>query len=134
MARLSNNDIANAIYIGAKNKQGNDLNLFMQDVVKFLVQKKLFSKRKDILKTLEKIIDKDNSLLQVNLYTKNKIDENFKKELSSILQKKYQVKNIIFNEKINENLIDGFRLEIDDEIIDTSISNKLKKLQTYLTK
>lgn len=134
MAKFSNNEIANAIYLGAKGKEGEKLSLFMQDVIKFLVQKKLFSKSEEIIRELEKVHDKENGVLKVNLSTKNKINDSFKKELIDILSKKYKVEKILLKENIDESIIDGFKLEIGDEILDTSLKNKLQKLQAHLTR
>ncbi len=134
MAKFSNNEIANAIYKGAKGKEGENLSLFMQNVIKFLVQKKLLFKSEHIISELEKVHDKESGILKVNLFTKNKIDESFKNELINILSKKYKVEKIILRENIDPKIVDGFRLEIGDEILDTSIKNKLQKLQAYLTR
>ena len=60
--------------------------------------------------------------------------EGIKKELIFFLRGRYGVKEVILKESLNEKLIGGIRLEINDEIIDLTVKNKIKKLQEYLTR
>ena len=60
MATISNNDIAQAIYLNFKDKIGDELALSLKDVVNFLHRKRLLNKSKDILLRLNKIINKEN--------------------------------------------------------------------------
>jgi F-type H+-transporting ATPase subunit delta len=73
-------------------------------------------------------------LLEVRLITAYPLIEKDKKSIANELKKIYQKNSVIFEERIDMRLIGGFRLEIGEEIIDLSISNKLQKLQKYLTK
>ena len=43
-------------------------------------------------------------------------------------------RRFIFNEVLDEKLLGGFKIEVNDEIIDLTIKNKLEKLQEYLTR
>ena len=53
--------------------------------------------------------------------------EKTKKELTSFLRERYKAKEIVFTETINEKLLGGIRVEINDEIIDLTVKNKIKK-------
>jgi ATP synthase F1 delta subunit len=134
MATISNNDIANALYLGAKNKTGKDLEIFITNTVSFLFRKKLLSKSSHILEKLEKKINKEQGIIKVKISSVSKLDENIKRDLSTFLLKKYNAKNILFTEEIDVKFIGGIKIEIDDEVIDLTIFNKLKKLKTHLLK
>lgn len=134
MAILSYNNIANAIYIGLKEKNGDSLNSFIDNVVKFLYKKKLFSKSNIILEKLEDLLNTEKGLLLVNVYSSKKLEENTKKESALILKNKYKKNSVIFTEIIDEKVIGGIKLEMNNEIIDLTIFNKLKKLQAHLTR
>ena len=56
MSNTSNIDIARAIYLSAKDKDGAD-KAFLGDVVKFLVRKRFLHRAGDILLSLKKIIN-----------------------------------------------------------------------------
>jgi len=134
MATTSHNDIAHAIYSASKDKQGADATLFVDNVLKFLIRKRLISKSSDILKKLEKISNKDNGIVVATVSSVKKLDEITKKELISELIKKYKAKKILLEEKEIPMLLGGFKVEVDDEVIDLTIFNKLKKLQEHLTR
>ncbi len=134
MASISNNDIANAIYLASKNKDEKETPLFISNVIKFLARKRLLSKSKDILQKLENISNTENGILKIKISSVKKIEDSLKKDLKDILLEKYKVKQILFTEIIDEKLIGGFKIETNDEVIDLTIFNKLKKLQEYLTR
>jgi len=134
MATLSNNDIANAIYAVSKEKKGEELSDMFKKVVDFLNRKRLLSRAPDILGKLDKIINLKEGKILVKILSAKKLSEKTKKELSFLLEKRYKAKEILFEEKLDEKLLGGMKLEINDEIIDLTIRNKLKKLQEHLTK
>lgn len=134
MATTSHNDIALAIYTASKDKQGTELSLFVDNVLKFLIRKRLISKSSDILKKLEKISNKEEGIIVATISSVKKIDEHTKKELTTELLKKYNAKKIVLKEKEVPTLLGGIKIEVDDEVIDLTIFNKLKKLQVHLTR
>ena len=130
MATISNNEIAQSIYSFLKDKKGAGP---YQEVVDFLNRRRLISKSTDILARLEKIINKEEGLVQANLLSTLKINEADKKDIAKFLKQKYGAKAVVFKESLDPKLLGGFRLEVNDEIIDLSIKNKIGKLQEYLT-
>jgi len=132
MSTLSNNDIARAIYLVSKDKTHAELHNVIDKVVKFLVRKRLLSKTGDILERLNKIINNENKKIVVKLLSAKKLKEEIKKELIFFLRERYKAKGVILTEIIDEKLLGGIKVEINDEIIDLTIKNKIKKLQEYL--
>lgn len=134
MANLSYNDIARAIYMGSKNKDNQEMSLFVDNTVKFLTRKKLLSKSKNILDKLEALMNKDKGLIKARVSTAEKMTDIFKKDLNLFLLKKYNAKEVEMTEVVDSQHIGGVKIEVDDEVIDMTIANKLKKLQTHLTR
>lgn len=132
MATLSNNDIAQAIYMASKDKKREELPIFYKEITQFLFRKRLLPKAKNILEKLEKIINKEEEKIIVQITSKEKITENRKREIIELLKKKYKVKEVVLEEKLDEKLLGGLRLEMSDEVIDLSIRNKIDKLQENL--
>jgi F-type H+-transporting ATPase subunit delta len=132
MTAISNNNIAEAIYLASKDVK--DENQFFHKVVQFLVKKRLLSKSKDILLVLNKIINEKEGRLSVKVFSQKKLTENIKKEITQNLSKRYGGKTIILEESLDEKLLGGYKIEVNDEVIDLTIKNKLEKLQEYLTR
>jgi len=134
MIITSNNDIARAIYLVSKDKTNEELDIINNRIVKFLVRKRLFSKSKNILEQLNKIIDRENERFVVKIFSAQKLTERLKKELILFFKERYQVEEIVLMETLDEKLLGGMKVEVNDEIIDLTAKNKIKRLQEYLTR
>ncbi|MCE9548973.1 F0F1 ATP synthase subunit delta [Candidatus Nomurabacteria bacterium] len=134
MKKLTNNEIARAIYLSTKGKSGTHLTDTLHNVVKFLHRRRLLLKSKEILEILKKIINKEERVMVAKVSSVKKLDAEIKKDLTHSLKKKYDAKEIILEEKLNENLLGGVRIEINDEVIDLTLKNKIGQLQKYLTR
>jgi F-type H+-transporting ATPase subunit delta len=132
MATTLNNDIARAIFLVSKGKGGGDEHLVNKRIVQFLAKKRLLSKAPDILLRLGKIINEEEGRVIAKVSSKNKISEVAKKDLAQALSKRYSGKEVSLIESIDERLLGGFKIEVNDEIIDMTLKNKIKKLQEYL--
>ena len=132
MATISNKDIAHAIYLVSKDKTSAELHDINNKIIKFLARKRLLSKSKDILERLGKIINRENERIVAKVLSVKKLKEETKKKLIFFLKKHYKAKEVILIETLNEKLLGGIRVEVDDEIIDLTVKNKIKKLQEYL--
>jgi F-type H+-transporting ATPase subunit delta len=131
MAILSNKNIASAIYESFIEK-GKDLPF--DKVVQFLVRKKLFSKRKAILRELEKIENEKKGIINAKVYTSTPLKEDFKNTIKSALKNKYKSKEALLKEIIDKSILGGIKIEVGDEVIDMTVLGRLTKLQEHLTK
>ncbi|MEI6280483.1 MAG: F0F1 ATP synthase subunit delta [bacterium] len=134
MATLTNNDIARAIYLSSKDKNHVEQSIFFKRVIQFLDRKRLLSKTKDILFSLDKIINEEEGRVVARVTSKGELSEKIKKELEHILAKRYGAKEISIVSNFDEKLLGGFKIEVNDEVIDLTLKNKIEKLQEYLTK
>ncbi|OGI68483.1 ATP synthase F1 subunit delta [Candidatus Nomurabacteria bacterium RIFCSPHIGHO2_01_FULL_42_15] len=132
MTVISNNDIARAIYSGAKEKHGHELSLYQKNVVNFLFRKRLLSKAPEILSQLRKIINKEEGRIIAKVSSVEKLSHKIKEDLTHSLKKRYSAKEVILEEKLDEKLIGGIKLEVNNEVIDLSVKNKIGKLQEHL--
>ena len=83
---------------------------------------------------MHKIINDHDEVVEVKVWSKEKIDETTNKEIAEILMKHYSAKEVNLIEILDEKLLGGFKIEVEDEVIDLSIRNKIGQLQKYLTK
>lgn len=134
MATLSNNDIARAIYLVSKDKTHPELREINSKIIKFLARRRLLSKSPDILERLNKIINQEAGRIVVKVQSARKLKEEIKKELTIFLKKRYKAKEVVLKEELDEKLLGGIKIEINDEIIDLTAKNKIKKLQEHLTR
>lgn len=132
MSTISNNDIAHAIYLASKDKSKEEQSLIFKNVIKFLVKKKKFAKAPDILLRLGKIINNYENRIVGKIFSKENITETQNKEINQILARRYSVKEVSMVPHLDEKLLGGLKIEVNDEVLDLTIKNKLEKLQEYL--
>lgn len=132
MKTLTNNDIARSIYLSTKDKKGAELKDSLENVTKFLARRRLISKSKGILESLEKIINKEEGVVVARVSSVEKLSHKTKEELTHLLKKRYEAKSVTIEEILDERLLGGVRVEVWDEVLDVSIKNKIVQLQEYL--
>lgn len=134
MATLSNNDIARSIYLLVKDKGTAEQSILYEKVVKFLFRKRLLSKSGEILSHLTKIINKEEGTIVAKVSSVEALDHKTKIHLEQFLKKRYTAKEVTLVEVLEKKLLGGLRLEVNDEVLDLSVKNKVKKLQEHLTR
>ena len=83
---------------------------------------------------LEKIINKEEGRVLAKVSIPEKLDKQKKAEILRSLKERYSAKDVVISEILNEKLLGGFKIEVNDEIIDLTVKNKMEKLQEYLTR
>lgn len=133
MVTISIKNIAQAIYESSREKDEASLNILMKDVVNLINKKRLITKSDKILKALEKIIDSENKVTRVKMSSHSKLEDKDKKGIEEFIKKKYKSKEVELSIMEDKNLLGGIKIEIGDEILNMTLSNKVQKLQNYLT-
>jgi len=132
MASISTKNLAWAIYESSLNKEGGDLDTILEKSVIFMRDKNLLGKKEELLKSLEDIVNKENGIIKVQVTTCEKLEKGTEKEIEEYIKKKYQASKVIVELKEDLKLLGGIKIEIGDDIIDTTLLNKIYQLQNYL--
>lgn len=134
MASISIKNLASAIYESSFDKKGVDLDSILAKCVIFMRDKNLIGKKEEILKELEKIINKEEGIVKAKVSTNDKLKDTTEKEIIDLIKKKYKAETVEIDKYENSKLLGGIKIEIGDDIIDTTLSNKIHQLQDYLIK
>ena len=132
MATISTNNLARAIYESSLGKSGSELDMVAKNIVEIISRKHLIGKSKEIITSLEKIIDKNEEVVRAKISSRIKLEKKIIDEIEDFIKKRYKAKNTVLEFEVDEKLIGGIKIEIGDEIIDTTLKNKIKKLENYL--
>lgn len=133
MTAVSSKNIAHAIYLASKDKSHEEQSLVVKKTLQFLIKKRLLSKTKDILSHLKKIINEHEGVIEAKVYSSEKINEKTSSGLTQALIKRYSVREVRLVEILDKKLIGGLKIEVNNEIIDLTLKNRMKKLQEHLT-
>lgn len=106
----------------------NDLSERIMNFLKILIEKKHINELKAIIEALKDNIDAENGIKKVTVISAIELNNEIKNEITEILGKKLN-KEINANWQIDEGIIAGLIVKIDDNVIDTSIKTKLDKIK-----
>jgi F-type H+-transporting ATPase subunit delta len=76
---------------------------------------------------------KKMGFVSVSLTTAISIDENLRKKIIEIINTAYKA-DVEMTEFVNENILGGFKLQIEDKLLDASVSTSLNKFKRELLK
>ncbi len=133
--KLTSEQYAKLLYEASKTSNESEKKALIKGVAKLIKQNGAIAKLADI-ETRYQIIKKRNSgKLEGIVYTANKLDE---KELSSIRREIASKKNISnklisLKNEIDSEMKGGFVAKFENEILDGSLDNKIKKIKQALT-
>jgi F-type H+-transporting ATPase subunit delta len=85
----------------------------------------------EIYSEFVKQVDLINNRQRITVTTRFEIDDSTRDKIKSALSKKLK-KDIILKESINEKILGGIIIQIDDLLIDGSVANHLKKIKHNL--
>lgn len=134
MSTLSYNNIAEAVYLSLKDKGHAEAKDTTGKIIKFLARKRLLAKSKDILRSLELIINKEEGIILIQVWSVAKLGEDIKRNIHSFFQKKFNAKKVIIEEHIDNTILGGYKIKVNDEVIDNTFYKRLATLQEHLTK
>lgn len=132
MAKISSKNIAEAVYKATEGKSGDALAETMKRSVKVLSDKRLLGKSKDILQALQDIIDRKNNTVRIKVMTAKALNGEERRKLENEIKEKYKAQKVESEFFERPELLGGMRIEIGDEVLDTTYKNKLGKLQKFL--
>ncbi|MFI3300523.1 MAG: ATP synthase F1 subunit delta [Candidatus Gastranaerophilales bacterium] len=110
----------------------NEINQSIVNFFKILIEKNRFDEFDKIVSAYRMELDKINGIQRVDVTSAIELSEEKKRLVVEKLQNKLS-KNIIANWNIDESIIAGLVVEIDDNIIDTSLRNKIEKMKSNLS-
>lgn len=88
----------------------------------------------DIINKFSNIYNKENEIVEVEIISARELNEEQADEIRSFIKDKYEAKEVMLNKKIDEKIKGGVILRIGEDVIDGSVSKKLKDLSVLLKK
>ncbi len=134
MSKISPKNLAQSIFEASHGKAGAELSQVLKNSAKMLADKRLLGKSKDILKNLQEIIDKSEGTVRMKVISAKILSPEEKKKLEHEVKEKYKAKNIVSEFFEKKEVLGGMRVEVGDEVLDSTWRTGLKKLEKVLIK
>jgi len=132
MTKISPKNIAEAVYALTENKTGKDLASLLKRSAQIIKDKRMLSRSNDIIKALQNIFDKKTSTIRMKVTTAKSLESSEKSKIENEIKEKYKAQVVIGEFFEKEELLGGTKIEVGDEILDSTYRNRLQKLEKFL--
>lgn len=135
--KYASKQYAIALYEAVKDNGKKETENTIDNFLALLKEKKDLGLVGKIFTEFEKYSLKQEGILSGEIVASHRIGEEIKKNISKkIIQRldNKKIKELNFKEKINKELIGGFKIRVDDVLIDASIKGVLNKMKRELVK
>ena len=134
MSKISPKNIAEAIYKATEGKSGSELEHMIKRGAQVILDRRMLGKSGDIVNALQHIIEEKRGAVRMKVFPAQNMASGERKKLENEIKEKYKAQIVIgeFFEKAE--LLGGVRIEVGDEVLDTTYQNKLQKLEKFLIK
>jgi|SRR3989344_5562926 len=132
MAKISPKNIAEAVYGVSQGKSGHDLAFILKRSVVMLQKKRMLGKSKEVLNALQEIFDKKTNTIRIKVTSTKGIGHQEKSKLEHEIKERYKAQNVESEFFEDKELLGGMKIEVGDEVLDTTYINKLRQLENFL--
>lgn len=134
MAKISPKNIGEAVYKATEGKSGSELENVLKRIVQILHDKRMLNKSEEILAALQDIIDKEGGIVRAKVTTAKILSNGEKNKLEEEIKGRYKAKKVISEYFEKKELLGGVKVEVADEVLDTTYQNRLQQLEKFLIK
>ncbi|MCE9585222.1 F0F1 ATP synthase subunit delta [Candidatus Nomurabacteria bacterium] len=132
MAKISIKNLAETLENMTECKNVKELEMLGKNFAIFLKNKKLLSQSEEILKELQKVIDRKKGIVRMKVKTAKVLTEEKKKSLEHEMKERYGSKHIESEYFEDKNLLGGMKIQVGEDVLDMTYRNNLKQLEKHL--
>jgi len=129
MAKLSNKQLAIALYEATKDAKPKELGVIGKNFAELLMKKQKLKQADSILKIFEEYSKQQAGIKDIEIHSARELNNEMVEKI-----KKYFGKEVNAVLKIDKEMIGGIKVKYEDLILDGSIKTQLKQLKNQLSK
>jgi F-type H+-transporting ATPase subunit delta len=132
--KITGKQYAKFLYeISCGNKQEGDV--MLGKIAKIIKKNGDEKKLKEIERSFKDIQKKEEGFLEVIVYSRKKLSDDFLKEIKANIAKRKGASEgkILLSSQVDDSIKGGLIIRVENEIIDATLNNKLRKLKRALT-
>ena len=127
MKKISNKQFAEALYELTQDVSGNELTKVLENFVKFLAKEQRLKQAENIITEFENIAKKKQGIVELEITSARALEKDTVKKIKEAFASEVEAV-----EKIDEKIIGGIKVKIEDKILDASVKTQLTNLKKSL--
>lgn len=132
--KITDTQYAKSLYEAMKDKSQSETDVMLGSFVKILAKNNQLKFKATIIQKFGKIYNKENGIVLAEVISREKLNSLLVDKLNRFIKSKYQAKEVIIENKIDENIRGGIIVKVGDEVMDASVEKQLKELKKNLIK
>ena len=132
--KLKEAQYAKTLYEVTKDKDQKEIDIVVSGFFKLLVKNGQFNLAKKIIAKFESFWNEKKGIIEVEVITRAEMGKENLVRVEEYIKGKYEAKEVLINNKVDEKINGGIIIKVEDEILDGSVANQLKMLKNNLSK
>ena len=104
----------------------------LKDFVQYLARKQSLGDANAIMAEYQSLYNAKHGIVEVTVTAISRLSDTARHELVESLKKKYHAMDVRLTEKVDARVLGGMKIQVGDEVYDSSIQNSLSQLQEVL--
>lgn len=130
--KITSTQYALSLYEVTKDKSFQEVDRIVFNLARILCKRSQLKTAPSIIRKFRDIYNRENKIIEAEIISREKLDDRLSHQIIDYIGKKYGVERVSLNNKIDEKIKGGIIIKVGDEIIDASITRKLKDLKSKL--
>lgn len=123
---------ANTLYDLTEGKEKSRVNSIVEKFTALLIKNRQIKLAGKIIEKFSGIYNQKNGIVEAEIATARKLESSQVHKVKSYIKEKYKAKEVVLNNKIDENIKGGIVIKVGDEVIDASLKSHLINLNKLL--
>ena len=131
--RISAKQFAQTLYDLTDGKSKPEIEHSVADFARHMEKERKIKLAGKVIEQFGKIYNEKNGIVEAEVVTAEKISEALEKKVKNYIEKKYNAKEVVLKNIVDENIKGGMIVRVGDEVVDGSIAGRLGELKKLLT-
>lgn len=130
--KITAKQYAQSLFEATKDASEKEAKEATKKLAEVLVSNNQTSQLEKVLDYFSSLWNKEKGILEAEIISSNKLDNDTKKVLLEFIDKKTKGKEVEIKETVDKKIKGGFVIRLGDEILDSSLSTRIKELKKSL--
>jgi F-type H+-transporting ATPase subunit delta len=130
--KITASQYAKTLYELTLDKTQKDIDSAVLGLAEILIKKNQMRLLPIVIEKFNEIWNKENGVVEAEVISRGELSNELRNKLRNYISNKYQAKEVLINNIINESIKGGIIIRVGDEVMDGSVSRQLRELKSLL--